>query len=186
MVTKLVVTKEIPFKVYSFHEFCIFSRRSVNGYIVDLAIVLSMCMLSFILMIVCSLFWVKTNKFRREKDTNTIRLWRCIEKECKIRRNTDFSDLMVLDGRFYHTPDEADTGNIGRQKIRESCKRKVKEESCERCSKFILSEIDNVETSDILMTLSCSKSYFSLPMVSLGTHIYIIHRFWLNEEVIYA
>jgi hypothetical protein len=93
---------------------------------------------------------------------------------------------VVLDGRFDHNPDEADTGNIERQKIRESCKRKVKEESCERCSKFILSEIDNVETSDILMTLSCSKSYFSLPMVSLGKQLYIIHRFWLNEEVIYV
>jgi hypothetical protein len=44
----------------------------------------------------------------------------------------------------------------------DSTKRKVKEESCERCSKFILSEIDNVETSDILMTLYCSKSFFSL------------------------
>jgi hypothetical protein len=53
-------------------------------------------------------------------------------------------------------------------------------------SKFILSEIDNVETSDILMTLSCSKSYFSLHMVSLGKQLYIIHIFWLNEEVIYA
>jgi hypothetical protein len=35
---------------------------------------------------------------------------------------------MVLDGRFDHNPDEADTGNIERQKIRESCKRKVKED----------------------------------------------------------
>jgi hypothetical protein len=129
---------------------------------------------------------VKRNKFRREKDTKTIRLWRCIEKECKIRCNTDFSDFMVLDGRFDHNPDEADTGNIERQKIRESCKRKVKEDSCERCSKFILSEIENAETSCFLMTLSCSEFYFHLPMVSWGKQLYIIHRFWLTEEVIYA
>jgi hypothetical protein len=44
---------------------------------------------------------------------------------------------MVLDGIFDHNSDEADTGYIERQKIRESCKRKVKEEACERCSKFI-------------------------------------------------
>ena len=186
MVTKLVVTKEIPFKVYSFHEFCIFSRRSVNGYIVDLAIVLSMCMLSFIRMIDCGLLGWKRNKFKREKDTKTIKLWRCIEKECKIRCNTDFSDLMVLDGRFIHNHDEADTRNIERQKVRQSCKRKVKEESCQRCSKCILSEIDNVETSEILMTLSCSKSYFHLPVVSWGKQLYIIYRFWLTENVIYA
>jgi len=129
---------------------------------------------------------VKTNKFRREKDTKSVRLWRCIEKECKIRCNTDFSDLMVLDGRFDHNHDEADTGNIERKKIRQSCKRKVKEESCQRCSKFILSEIDNVETSEIFMTLSCSKSYFYLPVVSWWKQLYIIHRFWLTEEVIYV
>lgn len=36
---------------------------------------------------------MKTNKFRGEKDTNTIRLWRRIEKEYSIRCKTDFSDL---------------------------------------------------------------------------------------------
>jgi len=54
VVTKLVVIKEIPFKVYSF--VIIHSYDSLW------------------------VFRVKTNKFRREKDTKTIRLWRCIRK----------------------------------------------------------------------------------------------------------
>jgi len=75
-------------------------------------------------------------KFRREKDTKTTILCRCLEQECISRCRTDLSDLMVLDERFDHYHDEADIKQIGK-----SCKRKATEEPCERSSKLILSEI---------------------------------------------
>ena len=89
-------------------------------------------------------------KFRRDKDFNNSRVWRCIEKGCGSRCKTDLDELMILGGRFEHNHVEPDTRKLERQKVRQNCKRKAAEEPSERPSKLIVSEIEKNEVNELL------------------------------------
>ena len=70
-------------------------------------------------------------RLRKDRDSNTANLWRCMKKTCKTRCRTDHDDTMILGGRFDHDHIENDDRTIERQSLRQTCKQKAVAEPCE-------------------------------------------------------
>lgn len=51
-------------------------------------------------------------KFRKDKQFNNSKLWRCVVKNCSSRCKTDLEELMILGGRMEHNHSEPGNKNI--------------------------------------------------------------------------
>ena len=89
-------------------------------------------------------------RFRKDRDSKTVHLWRCVKKTCKAICRTDLEDTLILGGRFDHDHVEEDDRTIERQALRQTCKQKAVAEPSERPNKLIIAEVQKNSSSEML------------------------------------
>ena len=89
-------------------------------------------------------------RFRKDRDTKTASLCRCVKKTCKARCRTDLEDTMILGGLLDHDHVEEEDGTIERQALGQTCKEKEEAEPCERPNKLFTRSVNRGNSASTL------------------------------------
>lgn len=106
-------------------------------------------------------------RFHKMLKNNTKR-WCCAKKTCMSYMKTDASGKTVVESHLHHNHELESDGNMLRQMVRNSVKRKAREQIYERPQKLINSELECLKTNSLTKTdINCIRKGIYLARRSL-------------------